>query len=340
MRLGLASAAVLVWALSAMADTTLLSSSNWVVVGTADEGPNPQPINVIVDGQSVGAFTELQLFYNFGGTDLQQVFSLKGEGTIQPMLPPPIVPGGAMHLTSYWDCQEGLVPPMGITDLEFTSPKKAKGPLKVTGQLANFTSLISTDLRMNFKEPRTNEVSLDVRYKLTTTRDICVVQTSESQEDEVRIAQMTANFTSSEVYQNNRIRYTRVKDRYCDPYGYDCVTSKESYCADLDNVVGYLYDNPHRLGGDTLAFVHTNSLPQNTPTMAIDFLTPRNRYVTPQAYVEPTLDPADPNVTLWGDWRHANKSYKQGKTLLRVRLALIARDPSKPSCDKVKAPAD
>jgi hypothetical protein len=339
-RLGLVSAALLVAISSATGETNILTSLTWVVVGSADSGPNPQPINVAVDGQPVGSFTELQVFFNFGGTNLQQVFSLKGEGMIQPILPPPLVPGGAMHLTSYWDCQEGLVPPVGITDLEFSTPKKANAPLKVTGQLNNFVSLMSTDLRMNFKLPRTNEVTVDVRYKLTATRDICVQQSSESQEDEVRVAQIQANFTSSEIYQNNRIRYTRVKDKYCDPYGYDCVTTKESFCADLDNIVGYLYSNPHHLGSETLAFVHTNALPQNTPTLRIDFRTPSHRFVTPQAYVVPTQDPAEPNVTLWGDWRGANNSYREGKAVVRVRVVLIARDPDKPSCDKVKAPAD
>jgi hypothetical protein len=323
---------------SVMGEANILISPAWVVVGAADSGPNPQPINVRVDGQPVGSFTELQLFYSFDGTNLQQVFSLKGEGTIQPILPPPSVPGGAMQLTSYWDCQEGFVPPVGITDLEFTTPKKANAPLKVTGQLANFTSLSATDLRMIFKTPRTNEVAVEVRFQLYATRDICVYQTLANEGDELRVVQMQANYTSPEVYQNDRIRYTRIKDKNCGPLGTDCFITTESFCADVENVVGYLYGNPHRLAGKTLAFVHTSLLPQNSPTLAVDFRAPGS--ITPQAYVVPAENPANANVTVWGNWLNVRRNYKEGKRFVNVRVVLIARDPHRPSCDRVKATAE
>jgi hypothetical protein len=332
----LAIAGILIAALPATADTNLLNSSDWVVVGADDSGPSPQPINVVVDGLPVGSFTELNVFYNFEGTNLQQVFSLKGAGTIQPMLPPPLVPGGAMQLTSYRDCDEGLMPPVAITDLAFQTLQNPNSPLRASGWLSNFDSLQSTDLQMRFNPPRTNEVAVDIRYKLTATREICVDKTLDTEQDELRVAQMVANYISPEVCQNSRIRYTRIEDKICDGFG-NCSATKESFCADLDNLSGYLYGDPRHLAESTVAFVHTNTLPQNTPTLAIDFRSPRRRWIWPQAYVVPTQDPAEANVTVWGNWDGIEKSYKSGKKVVRVRVLLIARDPKKPSCDHVKA---
>jgi len=337
-RLGLTMAGALVAAMTATADTNILTSPGWVVAGAVDNGPNPQSINVVVDGQPVGSFTELKVFFNFDGTNLQQVFSLKGEGTIQPILPPPLVPGGAMQLTSYRDCDQGLMPPVAITDLAFQTSQNPNSPLKASGWLSNFDSLQSTDLQMRFNPPRTNEVAVDIRYKLTTTREICVDKTLDNEQDELRVAQMQANYTSPEIYQNNRIRYTRIEDKVCDGFG-NCSTTKDSFCADLDNVVGYLYGSPRHLADYTVAFVHTNSLPQNTPTLAIDFRSPGRRWIWPQAYVVPTQDPTEANVTVWGNWDGVHNSYQEGRKLVRVRVGLIARDPKKPSCDEKKKPA-
>lgn len=330
-------AGILVMMLPAMADTNLLTSPGWVVDGADDGGLSPRPINVVVDGQPVGSFTELKVFYNFEGTNLQQVCSLKGAGSVQPLLPPPVVPGGAMQLTTYWDCDEGLMPPVAITDLSFQTSQNPNSPLKASGWLSNFDSLQATDLKMNFNKPKTNEVAVDIRYKLTTTREICVDKSLKSQEDELRVAQMLANYTSPEICQNSRIRYTRVEEKVCDGFG-NCVSIKDSFCADLDNVVGYLYGDPRHLADYTVAFVHTNSLPQNTPTLAIDFRSPPRRWIWPQAYVVPTQDPTEANVTVWGNWDGVRNSYQEGRKFVRVRVGLIARDPKKPSCDKVKAP--
>jgi len=330
-------AGILLTVLPAFADTNLLTSPGWVVDGADDTGPAPRPINVTVDGQPVGSFTELKVFYNFAGTNLQQVFSLKGAGPIQPLLPPTVVPGGAMQLTTYWDCDEGLMPPVAITDLSFQTSQSPKSPLKASGWLSNFDSLQATDLKLRFNKPSTNEVVVDIRYKLTATRDLCVDKTLSSEEDEFRVMQMLANYVSPDICQNSRIRYVHVKDRVCNGVG-QCFKIKESYCADLDNVSGYLYGEPRHLGENTVAFVHTNDLPQNTPTLAIDFRSPSRRWIRPQAYVVPAQDPAEANVTVWGNWFEVKNSYKAGRKVARVRVLLIGRDPKKPSCDRVKSP--
>ena len=51
----------------------------------------------------------------------------------------------------------------------------------------------------------------------------------------------------------------------------------------------------------------------------------------------PPQDPTEANVTVWGNWDGVEKSYKSGKKVVRVRVLLSARDPKKPSCDRVKA---
>lgn len=319
----------------ALANTNLLTSRAWVVEGAEDTGPNPRDISVVVDKLPAGTHSELKVFFNFGGTNLQQIFSLKGQGAIQPIVPPPLVPGASFRLTSYRDCDAGLVGPMGITDLEFRSSNSRNAPLRVKGRLSNFDSLVATDLSMKFYAPETNAVAVDIRYKLTTTREVCVDRTLEKQQDEVRLAGIEANFTSPATNQNSRLRYVRIKDKTC-PIVSDCVKAKEAFCADLDNVTGYLFGKSRLFADKTLQLLHTNSLPQNTPTLEIDFRTPSHRRAKPQAFIEATTDPSEPNVVAWGNWVRAHKTYKAGSTLTRVRVILVAREPHNPRCDQMR----
>ncbi len=330
----------LVWlaATSATADTSVLTGRAWRVDGAMDTGPDPRDINVAVDKQSVGAYSELKVFFNYDGTNWQQIFSIKGQGTIQPIVPPPVVPGGTFRLTGYRDCVEGLVPPLQFTDLEFRSSNSPRAPLRAKGRLSNFDSLAATDLTMKFYAPDTNAVAVDIRYKLRATRDFCVDRTFDNQQDEFRLAEMRANFTSPETNQNTRLRQIRIKDKTC-PVVTDCIVTKESFCADLAGVTGYLLGKPRLLADRSLQLLHTNALPQNTPTLQIDFRAPLHSRVKPQAWIEPTDDPSEPNVTVWGNWVKARKSYHAGKTVTRVRVVLIGRDPRNPRCDQIKPPA-
>lgn len=329
---------VLLAAGTAWADTSVLTSRAWRVDGATDTGPDPRDIPVGVDKEPVGAYSELKVFFNFGGTNWQQIFSVKGQGTIQPIVPPPVAPGGTFGLTRYRDCVEGLTPPLQFTDLEFRSSNSQRAPLRAKGRLSNFDSLAATDLRMKFYAPDTNAVAVDIRYKLRATRDLCVDRTFDREQDEFRLAEMRANFTSPETNQNTRLRHIRIKDRTC-PVVSDCVTTKEAFCADLAGVTGYLLTKPRRLADPSVQLLHTNALPQNTPTLQIDFRTPPHGRVKPQAWIEPTDDPSVPNVTAWGNWVKARKSYNAGKAVTRVRVVLIARDPRNPRCDQLRAPA-
>jgi hypothetical protein len=328
---------LLLAAASAMADSMVLTSRAWRVEGAMDSGPNPRDIHVAVDRQPVGTHSELKVFFNFDGTNWQQIFSIKGEGTIQPIVPPPVVAGGTFRLTSYRDCVEGLVPPLQFTDLEFRSSNSRRAPLRAKGRLSNFDSLVGTDLRMKFYAPDTNAVAVELKYKLRAARDFCVDRAFEKEEDEFRLAEMRANFTSAQSNQNTRLRYIRIKDRIC-PVISDCVTTKESFCADLDNVTGYLFGKPRRLGDPSVQLLHTNAVPQNTPSLQIEFHSPPHGRVKPQAWIEPTDDPTEPNVAAWGNWVKARRFYREGRPVTRVRVVLKARDPSNPHCDELRRP--
>jgi hypothetical protein len=319
----------------ARADTSVLTSRAWRVDGAMDTGPDPRDINVVVDKQPVGAHSELKVFFNYDGTNWQQIFSIKGQGTIQPIVPPPLVPGGTFRLTSYRDCVEGLAPPLEFTDLEFRSSNSRRAPLRVKGRLSNFDSLAVTDLRMKFYAPDTNAVAVDITYQLRATRDLCVDRTFDKEQDEFRLAEMRANFTSPQTNQNTRLRHIRIKDKTC-PVVSDCVTTKEAFCADLAGVTGYLLTKPRLLADKSVQLLHTNAVPQNTPTLEIDFRSPPHGRVKPQAWIEPTDDPSEPNVTAWGNWVKARKTYHAGKTVTRVRVVLLARDPHNPRCDQLR----
>lgn len=335
MKTFLIAGAVLGGVLAASADTNLVNSKTWRVDGGVDAGPNPHDINVVVDGVPAGAFSELKMFYNLGRTNLQQVFAVRGEGTILPLVPPPVVTGGVFRLTSYRDCEQGLIGPMMITDLEFKTPRGSSNVLMlVKGKLSNSNSLLATTLKMKFTPPETNTVLLDVQYKLTATRDICVDQALHDTQDVFRIAEMAANFVSPATNQVTRLRYLRNKDKVCN--GADCVKIKEVFCADLDGVPGYFLTKPRSLGDGAVNLLHTNSVPRNTPTLGILFTSPSHGRIKPQAFFVPTADPAELNVAVWGNWLDVRKDYAAGKTVARVHVIVGARDPSNPGCDTIR----
>jgi hypothetical protein len=77
----------------------------------------------------------------------------------------------------------------------------------------------------------------------------------------------------------------------------------------------------------TLAFVHTNSLPQ-TRRHGDYFRAPRHARIRPQAYVVPTLDPDEANVTVWVTGLTSTTT-GAGQKVVRVRVALSGRDPKR-----------
>src|ERR1043166_7967989 len=95
-------------ALPAFADTNLFDNGTWFVDGAGESATNARNIDVTLDDASIGAFSELKLYFDVPNVGTTQVFSIKGSGTLQPSLPPPGEAGGVFQLSSYWDCEQGL----------------------------------------------------------------------------------------------------------------------------------------------------------------------------------------------------------------------------------------
>jgi hypothetical protein len=141
---------------SAFADTNLVNNGFWVIDGTDDTGPNPTNITLSVNGHPVGSFSELVLFYNVGGSGVVAVCTIKGSGGIRLSLPPPGVFGGTFYTTSYEDCNEGLVPPMSILQLDIRTRPGKRGDAQLKGKISNFTSMEAKDFTMKFSPPDTD----------------------------------------------------------------------------------------------------------------------------------------------------------------------------------------
>jgi hypothetical protein len=332
-KIGLIISGMFLAALAALADTNLVTTRTWVVDGADASAPDARKINIVVDRAPVGAFSELKFYFNFDGTNAMQVFSVKGSGVIRPSLPPPGVPGGAFLLTGYWDCDAGFIDDMNITDLEFRSRGGSK-TLLAHGKIANGDSLEANDLMLKFHPAQTNDIAVDVRYRLVATRDFCVDMTHHPAQEEFQVARMIANFISAQTNQNNRIRLVKLDSRICDPYT-GCHSSKSSLCADLANTNQYVFGKPRLLADDALVLLHTNQSPYNTPTLAINFHSPIHSQLRAQGHLTTTDDPTVPNVTVWGNWVGAHKRYKSRRSVGRFRYTLEARDPNDPHCDSI-----
>jgi hypothetical protein len=330
-------AGVLVAALPAAAQTGLFDNGTWSLIGIEGVDPSAHKIAVTVDKQAVGAFSQLVLRYNFENFGPSATCQISGEGPIRMLMPPPSAPGGHFELASYWDCTAGLVPGVAFTEIEFQTKGNAKRPLKATGKLSNFDSLEATKVKMQFPPADTNRVAFEMKYQLRATRDICVDVSGHDNQDEFRTATISANYLSAETNQNDLVRYTRIKDKKCDPYS-GCHLSKETYCAPLLGESGYLFGSPRPMADPTLTLFHSSSLPLPTPSLAIDLNSPSRKSLKPQAFIAPVADTEVENIVVWANWLNVKKEYRARHKLSNFRVTLFARDPRKPSCDQTKDP--
>jgi hypothetical protein len=318
--------------LTVRADTNLYDNGTWFVDGATDPGPNPSDIGVTMDDVPVGSFSELKLYFNVPNVGTTQVFSIKGNGTLQPSLPPPSEAGGVFQMASYWDCEQGFIPSVEIQQLDLRSKTNGNGTLQMRGQISNLNSMQASDLMLKFHPVETDSVRVDVRYQLKATRDFCVDLTKDNTQDEFRAVTMLTNFLSTETNANNQVRYTKITDKICT--GYDCWTKKKSFCADLLNQDGYVINTPHRLGKPELFLMHKTPVPRNTPTLIVSFRSPRKGHIKPQGSVIASSDPTALNVNVWGNWLDAKRQYKAGRKVGRFRFALEIEPPQERNCDR------
>ena len=149
---------------------------------------------------------------------------------------------------------------------------------------------------------------------------------------------MYSNYTSADEYANDLARYVKLKSKTC--FGiYGCITRLQSFCISLTNApAGYLVKNPQRLFNGRMVLLHTSPLPQNTPGMAVTYVSPNHSHIKPQGFFTPTDDPSAENVEYWGDWLGARKNYRANRRVGRFRLALEVSSPKELDCDIVQEP--
>ena len=316
------------------ADTNLVDNGFWVIDGTDDTGPNPTNITLSVDGHPVSSFSELILSYNVGGSGVVAVCTIKGSGAIRLSLPPPGVFGGTFFTTGYEDCDEGLIPTMSIVELDIRTRNGKHGIAQLKGRISNFTSMEAKDFTMKFSPPDSDSTSVDVSYSLFATRDVCINQTNHALADDFHAVGMAANYLSPDVHENDLARYVRITSKTCFFYG--CVVHKKSLCETLVNTNGFLIGVPRVLGNTTLLLVHTQPVPQNTPTLIVQFHSPSRGVIKPQGFVNESADPMEQNISLWGDWVTARAQYRDRRRIGRFRYTLSVVPPRVYSCDDTR----
>ena len=312
--------------------TTLLEDGRWRVIGI-DAGAEPMPISVTRDKTALGDFSALQFFFDIGGSFVQ-VLLLDADGTIQPSLPPPGVAGAIATLGRYFECETGLTDALRFSALEL--PKNSNNDyLKLKGTLSNFDSLVSDKLKLYVLRPENNEMSIQMQYKLKTTRDICVDQTRQDTQEAFRIVQVDSRFVSASNQLNDVARYTKNIDLDCDVFG-DCDLDRVRQCVPLENTTGYVFDSPNRLADHHIELFHSTNAPEATPTLDVVMLAPHFNRVKPQGFVTESSDPDALNVAVWADWVDVNGQYDANKTVGTFAFALEAEEPREPGCDRTQ----
>lgn len=323
---------MLCWALAgpAAAQVTLLDDGRWRVTGLADAAA-PQ-IAVSVDDVPSGSFAALQFAFT-DGSGLEQVLVLRGDGTIEPNLAGSPV-GATATLGSYWDCESGFIGPLRFVSLELPARSKNSGVLDLRGQLSNLDSLQSDKFRLRIKEPKPERLRLEFKYRLVTTREICIDKEKRDTDEEFHAAELAASYLGPAEHTNDLTRYVKDLDVDCDPF--DCDVDKITFCAGLANETGPVIDNPKRLEDKLVSLFHTSSAPAPTPTLEFEWKSPHPHDLKPQGFVTASSDPAERNVAFWADWVEVNGHYGARKKLANFHFALEAEPPRSPSCDRVQ----
>jgi uncharacterized protein (TIGR03437 family) len=297
----------------ALADDTLLDKAGWVIAGTNDTGPNPRDIAVSVEAQSRGRYSELRIHYKMPG-GIPQVFSVKGNGALRPVLPPPGEFGGTFYATGYWDCQQGLIQNLAIMELDARVEESYPQRLRLSGKVSNLSSLEATDFTLLFWPPSAGAVRVEVSYTLAATRAFCVDQSRQAQREGFRIARIASNYISGQIHDSDQASYQ-------DWLG-------TIFRVNLRNENGFIFFSPRPMGKSRLLLIHNDNQPRGTPTLSIKFIEPGPQEITPQGYATRSNDPNDDNIDLWGNWDRAKAQYAQGERIGRFVYTLEATPPS------------
>jgi uncharacterized protein (TIGR03437 family) len=305
----------------ALADTTLLDKSGWVVVGADDTGSNRREVVVSVEGQPRGRFTELRIHYQIAN-EAPQVFSVKGNGALRAVLPPPGQFGGTFYAAGYWDCERSLVQTLAITELNVEVEPAYPNLLKLSGKASNLSSFEAADFTLRLQPPSAGVVRAEVSYTLMATRAFCVDQTRQAQREGFRLARIASSFISNDVRDSDQAVYLN--------------STGAIVRADLRNESGFIFASPQPLGKPRLELIHRDAQPRNTPTLSIIFSEPALGEITPQGFVTRSNDPNDDNVDLWGNWDKAKAQYAAGERIGRFAFTLEATPPgtTPPSFDQ------
>jgi hypothetical protein len=323
---GLVSALLCVLASPVAADVSLLDDGRWEISGLTDAAA-PQ-IQVQRDGAPAGSFAALR--FRFQG---DEVLVLRGDGEIEPMLPGG-VPGATASLGRYWDCDQGLVGPLRFVALALPARSKKNGKLDLRGELSNLDSLVSEKLRIRIRPPQPDQLRLEFRYRLRTTRALCIDRERRDTEEEFRVVELAAQYLGPDVHTNDLTRYVRNRKLDCDIF--DCDVDKVTFCAPLVNETGYVIEKPRRLDSRKMALFHTSDTPTRSATLEIELRKPHAHDIKPQGFVNGSLDPLERNVAFWADWVEVKGHYGEERKLGTFRFSLEASPPREPGCDRVQ----
>lgn len=313
------------------ADTNLVNEKFWVIDGTDDLATNASGITVTVNGQAMGAFTELAFSYNIDGTNVVPVGVVKGSGEIQMAVPTGPF-GGSFFLTGYWDCDAGYVPTMLITNLDIRL-KGGKTPVvEMKGQISNQVSMWAKDFELTMLVPKPELMEAELSYTLTATTNFCVDEIIHTNQDNFQVVRMASNYVSPETNENDVARFVKVTSHMCElEY---CQTVRKSFCYALSNADGLVITNKAQgLGGNTIWLMNDGASSNSTPTLAVKFMNPSSGQIKPQGFLTASSDPTAENVSFWGNWYNVKGTYRAKKKISKVRYMLEVSTPTQLSCD-------
>lgn len=259
---------------------------DWSIYLANDTGPGASNISVSIGGVSRGLASEIKIARNITGNS-PQVFSIKGNGYLRSAMPDGDW-GTSFVTTGYWRdsvYKHGLK----IASLDINVAND-----KVTLSGTAFDDLADPYLGTNnyvltLLPPTTELLEADVQYTLTAQKAFSINASRQAEHQGLKIAQFSSMYIDSSQHDSNTATYVDSLNQ-----------TSNSALADQN---AWVFASTSLLGGDgSVALIHSDESPRNTPTTAIQIISPSIQNCTPQGWITQSTEPNDDNVGLWINW--------------------------------------
>ncbi len=312
-----------------LSGTTVFSSTNWLVLGTAAPAGTLGTL-VRSNGQFQGYFAELNVF-QLNSPGIFQAWSLTTDSGLRPILPSSATTlaatdGGYTLFTTptIWVNSGKMIQNMNLTDLNI---QQVGANLVFAGSASNpYLRTSNYTLNLAPADANGNNMQASVSYPLLAQVKFALDPKHFAKRETFQIARFTTRFlrkvdfgpASFNDYYNDFVKLKRRSTGF-----YERIP--------LKNSIGYLLSNPSAFDGTKITLGRTT--PKVFPATQIPvrpsgtlIIRKPDGIISPQGKLRGTVDGAvDKNIDVWANWDSAPANYARNQLITRISFVLRVR---------------